>query len=115
MDKQEIAVAILSLTAPSVASWPADTRRATARQVNEYTAEVVSKRPGRFGNFATLPLPDVEGGLLGLAHCFDVLHADGVILLSNYNGRYLGDPMFEPLWAELNRSRLSYCSTRRNP
>ena len=31
------------------------------------------------------------------------LGADGVILLSNAHGRYLGDPGFEPLWAELNR------------
>lgn len=102
MDQQEIAVAVLSLTAPSVVSWPAGTRRAAARRVNEYTAEVVAKQPGRFGNFATLPLPDIEGALLELAHCFDVLHADGVILLSNYNGHYVGDAMFEPVWAELN-------------
>ncbi|WSJ71728.1 amidohydrolase [Kitasatospora sp. NBC_01302] len=32
----------------------------------------------------------------------DELHADGVVLMSNAQGRYLGDPAFEPLWAELD-------------
>jgi predicted TIM-barrel fold metal-dependent hydrolase len=38
-----------------------------------------------------------------LAYAFDTLKADGVLLLATYGGRYLGDPMFEPLWAELHR------------
>src|SRR5258706_14567278 len=33
----------------------------------------------------------------------DTLRADGVILLANYAGKYLGDAAFEPLWAELHR------------
>jgi predicted TIM-barrel fold metal-dependent hydrolase len=33
------------------------------------------------------------------------LHADGVILLANYKGKYLGDGAFEPVWAELDRHR----------
>jgi len=32
-----------------------------ARRVNEYTADLVAKRPDRFGNFVTVPLPDVDG------------------------------------------------------
>jgi aminocarboxymuconate-semialdehyde decarboxylase len=74
-----------------------------ARRVNEYTADLVAKRPDRFGNFATLPVPDVDGALRELEHALDTLRADGVILLANYAGKYLGDTVFEPLWTELDR------------
>ncbi|HZV04969.1 MAG TPA: amidohydrolase family protein [Gemmataceae bacterium] len=103
MDSRRIATGILSLTAPGVASWATDERRKATREVNEYTAGLVEKWPGRFGNFATLPLPDLEGALLELSYALDTLAADGVILFSNYGDRYLGDPYFEPLWAELDR------------
>lgn len=103
MDSLEIETAILSLTTPGVSYWPANERRAAARQANEYTAELNNRHPGRFGNFAVLPLPDMAGALLEVAHVFDALNADGVTLFSNYEGTYLGDPFFEPLWTELDR------------
>src|SRR6202521_6469305 len=105
MDSQEIATGILSLSAPGVARWYKVERREMARRVNEYTADLVAKRPDRFGNFATLPLPDVEGAVSELAHSFDALQADGVILLGNYAEKYLGDATFEPLWVELDRRK----------
>jgi predicted TIM-barrel fold metal-dependent hydrolase len=76
--------------------------RALARRVNEYTAELVKDRPDRFGQFASVPLPDIEGAVAEAVHALDELHADGVVLLSNAHGRYLGDKEFEPLWAELD-------------
>ena len=103
MDSQAIATGILSLTAPSVVRWDKSERREMARRVNEYTADLVAKRPDRFGNFATLPVPDVDGALRELEHALDTLRADGVILLANYAGKYLGDTVFEPLWTELDR------------
>jgi predicted TIM-barrel fold metal-dependent hydrolase len=103
MDSQEIATGILSLTAPGIVGWKKDERREMARRVNEYTADLVVKRPDRFGNFATLPLPDVDGSLSELAYAIDTLQTDGVILLGNYAEKYLGDAAFEPLWVELDR------------
>jgi|HubBroStandDraft_5_1064220.scaffolds.fasta_scaffold00402_16 predicted TIM-barrel fold metal-dependent hydrolase len=103
MDSHQIRTGILSLSAPSVVGWRGKERREMARRVNEYTADLVAKRPARFGNFATVPLPDVEGSLEEIAYAFDVLQADGVLLLANYLGKYLGDPAFEPIWAELSR------------
>jgi aminocarboxymuconate-semialdehyde decarboxylase len=103
MDSQEIATGILSLTAPSVVHWNQSERPEMARRVNEYTSGLVAKRPDRFGNFVTLPLPDVDSALRELEHGIDTLRADGVILLSNYAGKYLGDAAFEPVWAELDR------------
>jgi predicted TIM-barrel fold metal-dependent hydrolase len=103
MDSQEIATGILSLTAPGIVSWDKSERREMARRVNEYTADLVAKRPDRFGHFATVPLPDVDGALSELEYALDTLRADGVILLGNYAEKYLGDASLGPLWAELDR------------
>ena len=73
-----------------------------ARRVNEYTANLVSQNGARFGNFATVPLPDVEAAAAEAVYALDHLHADGVVLLSNYDGVYLGDPRFAPLWQVLD-------------
>jgi predicted TIM-barrel fold metal-dependent hydrolase len=73
-----------------------------ARRVNESAAELSRDHPGRFGFFAGLPLPDLEGSLVELDHACDVLHANGVVLMSNAGGLYPGEPSWEPLWRALN-------------
>ncbi|KVH46893.1 2-hydroxy-1-naphthoic acid nonoxidative decarboxylase [Burkholderia diffusa] len=103
MDSLEIQTGVVSLTAPGVHGWNGHAKRDMARQVNEYVAGLVAKRPTRFGKFATLPLPDVDGALAEIDHAFDTLSADGVVLLSNYGGVYLGDAAFEAIWAALDR------------
>ena len=74
-----------------------------ARSVNEYCAEMVAAHPGRFGFLATLTLPDLDGALAELDHAYTHLGADGVVLLANVEGIYLGDPRFDPLFDELER------------
>jgi 6-methylsalicylate decarboxylase len=105
MDSLQIATGILSLTAPGVQGWEGQAKLDMARQVNEYTAGLVARHPTRFGNFATLPLPDIDGTLKTLEYSLDTLKADGFVVLSNYGGQYLGDPAFETVWAELNRRK----------
>jgi predicted TIM-barrel fold metal-dependent hydrolase len=103
MDKFGVETAILSLSAPGVHFGDDQEARDKARAVNEYVASVVRVRPDRFGCFATLCLPDVKGSLDELRYAFDVLHCDGVILLANSRGVYLGDPRFDELFDELDR------------
>ncbi|MDJ1134255.1 amidohydrolase family protein [Streptomyces iconiensis] len=103
MDQQGIATGVLSVTAPGVHLGDDAQARDLARAVNEYGAEVVKDTPDRFGHFASIPLPDVDAAVAEAVHALDNLHADGVVLMSNARGRYLGDPDFEPLWAELDR------------
>ncbi|WP_411958857.1 amidohydrolase family protein [Pseudomonas sp. s4] len=105
MDSVQIETGILSLTAPSIKGWNGQAKLDMARKVNEYTANVVAHHPTRFGNFATLPLPDVDGSLAEINYALDVLKADGVVILSNYNGTYLGDSAFDQVWAELDRRK----------
>ena len=102
MDEQAISTAVVSVSAPGVHFGDDRQARSMARSVNEYVAEMVKDRPDRFGQFASVPLPDVDGAVAEAVHALDELRADGVVLLSNADGRYLGDPALEPLWAELN-------------
>ncbi len=105
MDQQDIAAALLSLSAPGVFFGDHGLARDLGRLTNEFAARMVNDNPHRLGFFATLPLPDVDDALHELDYAMDTLHADGVILLSNYAGQYPGDPAFQPLFAELNRRK----------
>ncbi|MBU3062601.1 amidohydrolase [Nocardia sp. NEAU-G5] len=102
MDKLGIATGILSVSAPGTHFGDDAKSRELSRANNEFTAEVVKDRPARFGLFASLPLPDVDGAAAEAVYALDTLRADGVVLMANARGRYLGDPAFEPLWAELD-------------
>jgi predicted TIM-barrel fold metal-dependent hydrolase len=106
LDRQGIAAAVTSISSPGVHFGDADAARDLARRCNEISARLVSDHPTRFGAFAILPLPDVKNALLELEHALDRLGLDGVVLLSSQSdGRYLGDPEFDELMAELDRRR----------
>ncbi|AET92424.1 amidohydrolase [Burkholderia sp. SFA1] len=102
MDRQGIATAITSISQPGVHFGDDRAARLLARQCNEFAASLVRDMPQRFGAFATLPLPDVEGAREEAAYALDTLGADGVCLLASYGERFLGDPWFDPLLDELN-------------
>ena len=102
MDRHGIETALLSVTTPGLYLAENVEARRMARQVNEFAAEQARSYPDRFGFFATLTLPDVEGAVAEAAYALDELNADGVVLLANAGGRYLGDPVFRPLYQALD-------------
>lgn len=105
MDRNGIAVAMNSVAAPGAYFGDPAAARRLARRLNETLAELKRDYPTRFGALATLVLPDVDGSLAELEYAYDTLGVDGVSLLTSIEGRYLGDPGFDPLLAELNRRK----------
>jgi predicted TIM-barrel fold metal-dependent hydrolase len=105
MDRQGIATAILSVSSPGVHFGNDQAARNLARSVNEFAARIGKDHPGRFGTFASLPLPDVDAALEEINYALGVFKADGFVMLTNYGGVYLGDPKFDPVFDELNRHR----------
>jgi predicted TIM-barrel fold metal-dependent hydrolase len=105
MDQAGIDRAILSMSSPGVHFGDDAAARVLAREVNEAGAWIRQQHPDRFGQFAALPLPDADGALVEIAYALDDLGADGVIILSNSGGRYLGDSHLSPVLAELDQRR----------
>lgn len=115
MDRNRISKAYTSLSSPGVYFKNDSFTRNLTRICNEYSACLVKKYPKRFGAFASLPLPDVEGALIELDYVIDELQLDGIILLSNVNGKYLGAPEYKELFLELNKRKLTVFIHPNNP
>ncbi len=115
MDRLSIDAALLSISAPGLHFGDDAAARQLARHVNEEGAEAVHRHPTRFGLFAALPLPDIDGSLKEIEYAFDTLHADGVVLETNHNGVYLGDAKLDPVFAELNRRHATIFIHPTNP
>jgi predicted TIM-barrel fold metal-dependent hydrolase len=105
MDRNGIATAITSISAPGL--WFGDRKvtRDLARHCNDYAAGIRRDHPGRFGLFASLPLPDVDASLKEIAYALDGLKADGIGLLTSCGSQYPGDPAFAPVFDELERRK----------
>ena len=95
--------AIVSISAPALEPVADDSRAALARECNDAIAALVARNPGTIGGFGVLPLPDVAASVTEVRRVLAELKLDGVAALTNYGGRYLGDPVFAPVLAELDR------------
>jgi predicted TIM-barrel fold metal-dependent hydrolase len=105
MDRNGITSAIVSVSAPGVLLDDPGKTSHLARACNEFAAQMVADHPTRFGMFASLPLPDTRASMLALNYALDVLRAEGIVLMTNYRDRYLGDPDFAPIFDEMNRRK----------
>jgi 6-methylsalicylate decarboxylase len=110
MSEVGIGTAILSVSTPGTTFLPnpADAS-ALARDLNAYVAGVVAADPDRFGFFATVPMPHVDKSVAEVVRSLDELNADGVVLLANAAGVYLGQDGQDDLFAALDaRSAVAF-------
>ena len=100
---EDIETAILSISSPGVHFGNDRKALQLARKVNDAGRRLMDRYPGRIGLFASLPLPDVEASIEEAGRALDDLGADAVAFESNHHGVYLGDPVLDPLYAELDK------------
>jgi len=116
MDEAGIDVAILSISTPGVQLPDRHAARKLARRCNELAASLISQYPKRFGAFASVPMSDVRDAIDEMTFALDVLKLDGVVLFTNSEGIYLGDPSMRPLFDELqDRKTVVYVHPNASP
>src|SRR2546427_3289523 len=111
MDKAGIATAFTSIIGPGIWTGSVEQTRRLARECNDFAAKLMADYPGRFGLFASLPLPDIDGSLREIEYAYETLKADGIYLFTNfgqtqfYGEKYLGDTLLAPIYEALNRRK----------
>ena len=116
MDRKGIRTVIGSISVPGVHFGDDAAARSLARRCNEYSAELTARRPDRFGAFAVLPLPDIEGAVAEVVYALDVLKLDGIGLFTSYGQDHLGHARFDPVLQALHeRNAVSFIHPTTHP
>jgi aminocarboxymuconate-semialdehyde decarboxylase len=103
MDRAGIEMEILSVSGAAPYFVEEHKAVAGARCINDTYAELTREYPARFSAYAVLPLPHIDASLEELGRATDTLGAVGASISTSVLGKGLGDPHFDPLWAELDR------------
>src|SRR4029078_922150 len=105
MDAAGIDISIVSLTCPNVYWGNEETSCRAARESNDTMAEPQSPCPDRIRWFTSLPWEYPRRAVEELERtCAN--GAVGVMVLANIAGRSLTDPLFDPIWAEIDKRAL---------
>ncbi|MEV6846613.1 amidohydrolase family protein [Actinoplanes sp. NPDC051411] len=93
------------LSNPVPGGFFADERQAAGfvTAVNESVAALREAHPRRFGLLAAVPMPYVDAALEEVRYAYDTLRADGIVLIAQSAGDYLGAEPYRPLLEELDR------------
>jgi predicted TIM-barrel fold metal-dependent hydrolase len=103
MESFQIEKAFVSISAPGIFFKDTVFSEKLSRNCNEYIAKMVKDYPGKFGGFASVALPEVQSALKEMEYALDVLKLDGIGLMSNVTGKYLGDKEYREFYSELNK------------
>ena len=85
------------------------------RDLRDYTAGLVAEQPDRFGFFVTIAMLHIDESVVEVVRSLDDLRTDGVVLLANNAGTYLGQDDQDHLFAALDAVRPRVDSPRRPP
>jgi aminocarboxymuconate-semialdehyde decarboxylase len=102
MDRMGIDLSVLSASPVSYHAWTeGEDAVRLSRIQNEAMTEMATKHPDRFAALATLPLQDVTLGIAELEHAVKALGHKGTMIQTNFRGRDLDHPVYEPFYAKL--------------
>jgi 2,3-dihydroxybenzoate decarboxylase/5-carboxyvanillate decarboxylase len=97
MDRYGIDMHLLSLTAPGVQMFDADTATDLARLANDRLADICRQRPDRFAGLASMAPQSPKRAAKEMERAINELKLNGFILNSHTNDEYLDDPKFWPI------------------
>ncbi len=105
MDATGIDVSIVSLTCPNVYWGGEEISNNAAVASNNSMIEAQTKYPDRIRWYTSLPWEYPDRAVAELVRSCD-LGVSGVMVLANIAGRSLTDPLFTPIWEEIDRRGL---------
>lgn len=105
MEYLGIEFTFLTISSPSLYTKDKKKTCEFTRKVNEEGARIISRNPEHLGMIATMPLPYVEESIEEAIYAIHTLKADGIGLMTNYGGIYVGDKRLDPLMEVLNKEK----------
>jgi len=105
MNNARVDIAITSLSCPNAYWGTPEISLKAARIMNEDMAKAQKTWPDRIRWFASLPWQHPELALSELKRSCEA-GAVGVMVLANIGGKALTDPMFAPIWSEIDKRKL---------
>ena len=103
MDANGITTQVLSVAGPGADLVPGQTGIDLACAYNDALAEACTRHPAHLHGFAHLPLLSPDAAARELHRAVTELGFHGVLVNGATDGRFLDDPMFEPVLAEAEK------------
>jgi 2,3-dihydroxybenzoate decarboxylase/5-carboxyvanillate decarboxylase len=97
MDANGVDVQLLSLTAPGVQLFDADTATELATLANDRLHEVIARHPGRFAGLASFAPQSPKRAVREMERAVQKLKLNGFVVNSHTNNEYLDDPKYWPV------------------
>lgn len=97
MDRHGVEMHLLSLTAPGVQMFDADTGTSLATVANDRLAEVVRRHPTRYAALASFAPQDPGRAVREMERATKTLKFNGFIVNSHTNNEYLDQPRYWPI------------------
>ncbi len=97
MDQYGIDMHLLSLTAPGVQMFDADTATDLAALANDHMARICRAYPTRFAGLASFAPHSPKRAAKEIERAMTVLKLNGLIVNSHTHGEYLDDPKYWPI------------------
>lgn len=97
MDEHGVDVQLLSLTAPGVQMFDADTACELVTLANDRLAEVISRHPARFAGLASFAPQAPKRAVKEMERAIQKLKLNGFMVNSHTHSEYFDDPKFWPI------------------
>jgi 2,3-dihydroxybenzoate decarboxylase len=100
LDEAEIALQVLSLSAPGLERVPPSDAHSLARDINDELADHIRQQPTRFAGFAILPTLDPQAAAAELERAVSKLGLKGAMIHGQPQGSFLDDQRYWGIFAQ---------------